>query len=123
MDNHITVCDYRNASGEDLKLQASEIIGLTEKCIADAADGVDIQEADARDTIVALQLDHAQVLGEQAHRLALSVMRMEQDSPIRRHMQDSAQYGLAVAGAIIKAGRAIYDAHAASIPTDYARQV
>lgn len=111
MDNRIAICDYRNASGEDLKLQASDIIGLAEQYIADAADSIGVQEADVRDTIVALQLDHAQVLGEQAHSLALSVMRMEQDSPIRRHMQDSAQYGLAVAGAIIKAARAIYEAH------------
>lgn len=111
MDNHITVCDHRNASGEDLKVQASDIIGLAEKCIADAADSVGIQDTGIRDAIVKLNRDHARVLAEQAHSAALSVMRMEQDSPIRRHMQDSAQYGLAVAGAIIKAGRAIYDAH------------
>lgn len=48
--------------------------------------------------------------------MALSVMRMDQDNPMRRHMQDSAQYGLAVAGTIIKAGRAIYDAYDMYVP-------
>ena len=111
MDNRIAVCDNQNASREDLKLQASEIIRVAKMCVAHAEEPGSITNADIRQVIVKLNRDHSRVLAEQAHNAALSVMRMEQDSPIRRHMQDSAQYGLAVAGAIIKAGRAIYDAH------------
>ena len=106
---------------EDLKLQAGEIIGLTDQCIADANDPDHIREADIRDAIIALQQDHAQVLAQRAHSTALMVGPINQDSPMRRHMLDSAQYALAVAGTIIKAGRAIYDAHDVSAYAGSAR--
>ena len=111
MDNRIAICDYRNASGEDLKLQASEIIRVTDMCIAHVEDPANITDADIREVIIGLNQKHARVLADQAHSIALSIMRMEHDSPTRRHMQDSAQYGLAVAGTVIKAARAIYDTH------------
>ena len=96
---------------EDIKLQAGEIMNLTDQCIADANDPEHIREVGIRDAIIALQRDHAQVLAQRAHSTALIVGRINQDSPMRRNMLDSAQYALGVAGTIIKAGRAIYDAH------------
>ena len=44
---------------EGIKLQAGEIMNLTDQCIADANDPEHIREVGIRDAIIALQQDHA----------------------------------------------------------------
>ena len=112
MNRDIPVYDRQSDSAADLKRQASELTRLVSRHRADAADPAHIREPEIRQDYTDLWQDHAQILAEQADRLATAVAGTRTDSPDRQHLQDTAQYALCVAGTIVKAAHAIYEAHA-----------
>ena len=112
MNRDIQVYNHRSDSAADLKHQASELNRIVSRHRADAGDPAHIRDPKIRQDYIDLWQDHAQILAEQADRLATAVAGMPTDNPDRRHLQDTAQYALCVAGTIIKAAQAIYNVHA-----------
>ena len=112
MDNSRPIYDYEHGSAADLNHQEREIIKAAQTCLELAEEPDSLPNPEPRDVITQLLQEHARPLAGHAHSMALSIGELDNDSPIRRHMQDTAQYTLAVAGTIVKGAYAIYNAHA-----------
>ena len=112
MNNNIPLYDQQSSSAADLKHQASELNRLVSRHRADAGDPAHIRDPQIRQDYTDLWQDHAQILTEQADRLATAIAGMRTDSPDRQHLLNTAQYALCLAGTIVKAGQAIYNVHA-----------